>query len=477
MIMDIKTRWSCRGGYKEVFGIAIPLILSTGAWSIQHFVDRMFLTWYSPEAIAASVPAAILNFTVLSFFIGTGSYVSTFVAQYYGAEKYDRVGAAVWQGIYFSLTSIVTMMLLIPLSDTIFELAGHSSEIRKLENQYFIILCMGGFFPVVASAVSGFFSGLGNTWTVMWVNALATALNMVLDYLLIFGRFGFPEMGIRGAAIATVISAAFSALLFFGLMFRRIYREKFKIIQGIRFERELFTRLWKFGSPAGAQFFVDMLGFTLFLLLIGRYGKIELAATNIAFNINGLAFMPMIGFGIAVSVLVGQNLGNRQPEEAEFATWSAVHIGFVYMASIAVLYIAIPKVFLAPFGMEGDQAVFEQIMDFGVVLLRFIAFYSLFDAFVIIFSSAVKGAGDTKFVMKAVLAFSWILLVIPTFFAVVIFDWHLFVAWGFATIYIVLLGILFLHRFQQGKWKTMLVIETTESQQEESVPKGIVFGK
>ena len=85
----LKSKWKSDGGYREVLVVAIPLILSTATWSIQHFVDRMFLTWYSPETIAAAMPAGMLNFTIISIFMGTAGYVSTFVAQYYGAKQYQ----------------------------------------------------------------------------------------------------------------------------------------------------------------------------------------------------------------------------------------------------------------------------------------------------------------------------------------------------------------------------------------------------
>ncbi len=464
MIQKIKHRWHCRGGYREVLVIAIPLILSTSAWSIQHFIDRMYLTWYSPETIAACMPASILNFTLLSFFIGTASYVGTFVAQYFGAKMYEQIGKAVWQGIYFSLIAMLVLFIFIPLSDPIFEFVGHDTEIRKLESQYFMILCMGAFFPVASSAISGFFSGLGHTWTVMWVNSAATVVNVILDYLLIFGNGGFPEMGIQGAAIATVISMMVSFALFFLLMCKKNYRTKFGILKGTAFDTGLFKRLWKFGSPNGAQFMIDMLGFTIFLLLVGRYGKIELAATNIAFNINMAAFMPMIGCGIAVSIMVGQRLGEKKPDAAEFATWSAAHICFLYMASISICYVFFPRFFLSPFGFDGDPEIFKQISDYGIVLLRFIAFYSLFDTFVIVFSSAIKGAGDTKFVMKAVTIVSWLVLVIPTYLAVAVYQWNLFAAWAFASAYISILGVIFFYRFIEGKWKKMLVIEKSKTE-------------
>ena len=459
MLENLRRRWAAPGGYREFLALAIPLILSTGAWSIQHFVDRMFLSWHSPEAIAASVPAGIMNFTFLSLFLGTASYVNTFVAQYHGAGRRDRIGASVWQGIYFSLIAAAAMALLSLAGPLIFNLAGHEARVKALEEEYFQILCFGAFFPVASSALSGFFSGRGKVWTVMWVNFLATGVNIFFDYGLIFGHFGLPALGIRGAALATVLSGVVSAAIFFFLFQKPVCRKEFATWRARHFDRPLFHRLLYFGFPNGVQFFLDMLGFALFILLVGRFGTIALAATNIAFNINTLAFMPMIGSGIAVSILVGQRLGENRPDLAERSVWSAAHITFLYMSTVALAYVTVPDLFLRPFGHGGNTEVFAQIRAYGVVLLRFVAFYSLFDAMNIVFANAIKGAGDTRFVMKVAVLLSWLVMVIPTYLASVVFHWTLFVAWGFATAYIVLLGFIFLFRFLSGKWKSMRVIE------------------
>ena len=455
----LKNRWQGEGGYREFLKIAFPLIMSTGAWSIQHFIDRMFLSWYSPEAIAASMPAGILNFTILSLFIGTASYVNTFVAQYNGAKQYSRIGASVWQGFYFSFFALATMLVFMQFADRIFQLAGHAPEVQELESQYFTIICAGGLFPVASAALSGFFSGRGSTWTVMWVNITATVTNIIFDYLLIFGNFGFPHLGIRGAAIATVFSGFVSFSLFFYLMLRPAFRQKYGTWVGRKFDRDLFRRLVNFGFPNGVQYFLEMMAFTMFIFLVGRIGKIELAATNISFNINMLAFMPMLGAGIGISVLVGNRLGENNPKLAERSAWSASHITFLYMTTISVFYLLTPNLFLKPFGLQAETESFQQIRDYGVILLRFIAFYSIFDAMNIVFSSAVKGAGDTKFVMRVSIIFSWIVMVVPTFLAVIVFNSGLFVVWTFATAYIILISFIFLFRFLGGKWKSMRVIE------------------
>ena len=439
--------------------IAIPLVLSTGAWSIQHFIDRVFLTWYSPEALAAAMPASMVNFTFMSLFIGTASYVSTFVAQYYGAERRDRIGPVVWQGIYFGGLAGLSLLCLIPLAERIFSLSGHEPAVRRLEVEYFRILCLGAGPSVTAAAASGFFSGRGKTWTVMWVRTVATGANIVLDYALIFGHWGFPRWGIRGAAAATVISACISATLFLLLMMRPHLREEFATLRGWRLEKDLFRRLLRFGLPNGLQFMLDILGFTVFIMLVGRLGTVHLAASNIAFNINTLAFVPMIGSGIAVSIMVGQRLGENRPELAERSTWSAFHLTFAYMGTIAVCYVVFPKLFILPFGAQANPDEFEVLSRIVVVLLRFVALYSLFDTLNIVLSAALKGAGDTRFVMISSLIVSWVIMVVPSYLAIMVFGQGLYVTWAFGTAYISLLGFVFLARFLKGQWKSMRVIE------------------
>jgi len=452
-------RWKAEAGYQQVLTVAFPLILSTGAWAVQHFVDRMFLTWYSSDAIAAALPAGILNFAVMSLFIGTAGYVNTFVAQYYGAGQYHRIGPSLWQGIYLSLMGGAFLLCMIPLAEPIFRLVAHEPAVREQEIVYFQILCLGGGPVIAASAMAGFFSGRGKPWPVMWVNTAATAVNLVLDYALIFGKWGLPEWGIKGAAVATVISGFFSFLAYLALFARGSHNRAFHTLKGWRPEWGLLARLCRFGFPSGIQFFIDMAGFTALILLVGRLGTIELAATNIAFNINTLAFMPMIGFGIAVSVLVGQYLGADRPDLAEKSVYSGFHMTFVYMTGISAAYVFLPDLFLRPFAARANPVDFNEIYGLTVVLLRFVAVYSVFDTMNIIFASAVKGAGDTRFVMFIAVVISAFVLVIPTYVVIVVLKGSLMMVWCIAAAYVIALGFAFYFRFLAGKWKTMRVIE------------------
>jgi MATE family multidrug resistance protein len=460
-MQHLRNRWNSKGGYREVLVIAIPLILSTASWSVQHFVDRMFLSWYAPEAIAAAMPAGMVYFSIVSIFMGTAGYASTFVAQYYGAKRFDRIGPALWQGVYVSLAGGFALLCLIPFGESIFRLVGHDELVQHSEVVYFQIICLGGGPYIASYALSGFYSGRGRTWPVMWVNIFATAVNLILDYALIFGHWGFPEMGIKGAGIATVIAGIFSLLAFLALISTGAYNQTYHTIKGWRPERQLFVRLLRFGVPSGVQFFLEMVGFTVFVLLVGRLGTISLAATNIAFNINTLAFMPMIGCGIAISMLVGQYLGADKPDLAQTSAYSGFHLTFAYMTSIAAAYLLLPNIFVTPFALQADPQAFSEIYQYCIILLRFVAVYSIFDTMNIIFCSAIKGAGDTRFVMFMTVILSVFVLILPTYLAIVVFEYGLMISWLLATIYVIMLSVAFYFRFLNGKWKTMRVIEHT----------------
>ncbi len=458
----MRKRWQGEGGYEEVLKIAIPMILSMGSWSLMHFVDRMFLAWYSRDALAAALPAGILSYTLGTFFLGTAGYVNTFVAQYMGANQPERVAASVWHGIHFSVLAGIFLLIGIPLAPWIFDVAGHDLAIKSLEVSYFQILTYGWVPGLVMPAVSAFYSGRGVTRPVMWVNLFAASMNMVLDYLLIFGKFGFPEMGIRGAAWATVLAHSCGAVVFLVMLFGKQNRLKFNTLHTWRFDRSLFLRMMKFGTPNGVQFFVELMGFSLFVLFVGRLGIVELAATNLAFNINTLAFIPMLGLGIGVSTLVGQYQGKESPELAERSTWSAAQISLLYMGTMAFLFLAIPRVLLAPFQTDANADEVVPVITLAVVLLRYVAVYSIFDGIYIVFSAAVKGAGDTRFVMWVTVAVSLSVMVLPIWLGITRFGLGLYGAWMFASAYIILLSIIFYFRFRGGKWKTMRVIENTQ---------------
>lgn len=399
------------------------------------------------------------SFVFVALFMGIASYVNTFVAQYVGAGRPERVGPSLWQGAYLAVISGIAGLGLAIAADPLFELVGHSPQVRAGEATYFRILCYGISPLILATAFSCFYSGRGKTWPLLAVNAASTLLNVVLDYGLIFGNFGLPEMGIEGAAWATNLAGVFGAVAFIGLVTQRPYRRRYATLSGWRYDPDLFRRLLVFGGPNGVNFMLDVLAFTMVVLIIGRLGTLELTATNLAFNINSLAFMPLLGCGIAMSTMVGQQLGRERPDAAEYVTWSGVHIGLAYALIMMVGYGFFPTLFLKPYELGSNTTEFLAAREIAIVLLRFLAIYMLFDAMYILFTAALKGAGDTRYVMLASIVMSWVFMVVPAWIAIAFFDPDVYVLWLFICSYIIVSGIVFYVRFRGGKWKLMRVIE------------------
>jgi MATE family multidrug resistance protein len=396
--------------------------------------------------------------------MGVAGYTSAFVAQYFGSGQFRKIGPVVWQGIFFALLSGILLLPLIPLSFPLFRLIGHPGKIPELEATYFRILCYGITFALLSGVFSSFFTGLGKTKTVMTINILGALFNVVLDYAWIFGKWGLPEWGIRGAAWATSISTFLTAIIFLILFIMPENRKRYATLSGFGFDYKLFRRLLKFGVPNGVQFLLDMAAFTLFVLFIGRLGKLELQASNIAFNINVFAFMPMIGFGIAAGILVGQYLGRNRPDIAEICVKKIFRLTFTFMGVVSLSYILFPGLYVSLYGSRNDPAVLAEVYRMAKILLVYVAVYSFFDSVNLIYSSAIKGAGDTYFVMKVVVISSLFCAIIPSFILCVIYKGSIYLAWTFFSLYIAVIAIAFILRYRGGKWKTMRVIEMQVSE-------------
>lgn len=447
------------GSLRELLRVAIPMVLSSGSLSLMHIIDRIFLTWYSTDAMAASLPAGTFHWTVMSILIGTATYANTFVAQYDGAGRNDRVAASVWQSIYLSAVGGVLFMGFIPLSGILFSLIGHDPEVSVLEARYFSILCVGTLPLVMSMALSCFYSGRGETHIVMLVNFLIAAVNIVLDYLMIFGKGPFPAMGIAGAAWATNIAYVAGTLAFIVLLARPREAHEYHFWKNRGFDRDLFRQMLRYGLPTGLQWFAEVTGFSLFIFLVGAIGKIELAASSLAFNLNSLAFIPMFGFGTAVMTLVGKRIGERRPELAVRTTWLAAAVGSGYMTFFAMIYLFLPQVILYPYSIHSNQEEFATLSAVTTSLLRFVALYSFFDGLAIIFGSAVRGAGDTRFSLIFTFTAAWTIMVLPTFIGRITGTGTLNSAWWACAAYVTTVGIGFMLRFRAGHWKSMRVIE------------------
>jgi len=444
--------------YRRILKVSMPLVLSLGATTIMEFTDRLFLARYSLDAIAAATPAGIMALLAMTIFIGTTSYVSVFVAQYTGQGRPEMVGRAVWQGIYVALLGTVVLGGLAFCAEYIFALAGHSEEIQGLESIYFRILCLGAGIHLAGGAFGGFFTGLGRTRVVMLANMAGMLINIPLDYCLINGIGPLPELGIFGAGLATVIGwAVITAILCIAM--RRGEHARFRLGTDRRLRLDLWLRLMRYGLPSGMEFFLDIFAFTVFIFVVGRLGTMELAATNIALNINALAFMPLVGFAMGTSTLVGQAMGAGRPDDVPVVVRASLVLTFVYLAVMSAVFLFAPEPVLHLFQPKDmDPAAFGAVVGMGRTLLMIVVVYLFFDGVSFIIYGALKGAGDTFFVMTSRFVLVIAVMILPLVIGVRL-GFGLYYFWAVSCSFLVVLSVVALWRYRQGKWRGMLVVE------------------
>lgn len=465
--MESRTRFQ---DCKELLNTAWPLMLSTGLFSITLFVDRLFLFQYSDAAAAAAMSAGTLFWSVTCLPAGICGYTSTFVAQYLGVRRVDRAMHVVWQGCLLALALVPILILLGVYSYRLFIAFGHPPELAKFEYEFFLGLVPGACATILSSALVGLFAGSGRPIVLLYCDAIATATNVVLDYGMIFGNLGFPAWGVAGAAAASSISLSLKCILLALFAYWYLRTNRFgdwasdngvtrSLRSVFKWDFPLMKRLIRFGWPAGVSVVAEAWSFAIIMMLVGNLGERPAAATTLALGVNVLAFIPLVGLGIAVGVLVGKYLVQSQVANAQRVVEAALIIGVLYSGIFAVLYGLFPELVMSIYGIGNDPVRFEAIKPELKPLLYFIAAYCVFDSFQVIFSGVLKGAGDTLYVLlgHAIAGFGTVGLAI---LGQKLFGWDgLYYWWAVISVWVIVLAIFFTARYLHGGWKTKRVIE------------------
>jgi MATE family multidrug resistance protein len=446
--------------WNTIIKLAWPLIVANSFWNLQLTVDRLFLANYSTDSLGAAMAVMGIFWVPMALLQQTAAYLTTFVAQYFGAKNFEMIGPSLWQSLYVSIAGGLLLLLLIPFSDNMFDFIGHAQSTRKLEIEYFTAICFSALPTALVAALSAFFTGLGNTRIIIWINLAGLVSNVIFDYLIIFGNMGFPALGITGAGYATALANVAAAILGIILVFTKANEKLYSVISGWKINFDLMKRFIKYGIPSGMQWALEGLAFSVFLIIIGRMenGSAALAASGIVVTIMMLSILPGLGFAQAGMVLMGQHLGEKKPAQAEISTWSTLQVALMYIIPVGVSFILFPEFFLRWFHNSADPVMWQQVAIITPVLLVYVGFFTSFDCTNLVFSFALKGAGDTRFVTLVALIIPWPLMILPTWLLKDL-DKAVYLAWMTASVYIVIQALVFWRRFAGGKWKKMSVMK------------------
>ncbi|UFS71946.1 MATE family efflux transporter [Geomonas sp. RF6] len=431
--------------------LAAPMILSSSAITVMQIIDAIVLSRHSGEAVAAIGPSGMAVILFQGFLFGTAGYAGTFVAHNHGRGDSDGVRSSAWLGIYTSLAAgLLALALCWPVAQ-LFHLAGHEPEVARNESTYFLICMAGAFFPVIGSALGGWLSGIGRPAVVTAVTFVSITANALLAWGLVLGEWGMPRMGIAGAALATVLAQAVGAVLY-ALFFARA--GGFSDAKARRLEWEELRRFLALAMPLGLRISGELTAWTLFLVFIGRLGTVELAASSIAFRINGTAFFPALGLGQAAGVLVGHARGAGDDDAVHAIAWQSLLVCEVWMLAMAVVFATASAPLIAVFAGDGPESA--RIIETGSVIMKFVAFYCLFDAANVMLGCVLASAGDTHWVARTFLVCSCTFLAL--LWLIVGTAPGLVAEWTLATVFVLATAIIWSLRFRTGAWRKIEVL-------------------
>lgn len=417
-------------------------------------VDMYFVGKLGPASIASvGITNMLMNVYIAVFFaigIGTTAVVSRAV----GAKRYHVVKQAVQQSIIIGVgIGIIAGLINLIFSKQILSLMGAQSDVMSVIIPYFRIISVPSVFLSMMIVTSSAMRGTGDTRTPMKIAIMANVINAILDYILIFGAFGIPAFGMAGAAMATTFARMISAILLLSKVNKDIGETADKWYQRIRFNPSMFKSILRVGVPAGIEKLFMRFGQLVYMSLIIKIGTEAYAAHSLGGTIGTLAYVPAMGFTVAASTLVGQNLGAEEPERAYKCGMVAYMLGGGFMALMGIIFFFFGG-FLASLFTDN-----QHIIDLLTTVFKISGPSEIFVAMTLIITGALQGAGDTRFPLLVTFSGIWIFRVLGIYILAIRMDMGLIGAWIAIVIDVVVRGSILMARFMRGKWKNIKVLD------------------
>ncbi|MCF6339677.1 MAG: MATE family efflux transporter [Sulfurimonas sp.] len=380
----------------------------------------------------------IINVLMTLYVVGGNALISRFIGQ--GRKK--RASSLLYSlGVFAVILSVFVTIGGYMGSETIYKIMGAEAEVVKQGSLYFQILSLGIVVIFIDNLLYNALSAAGDTKSSLYIKLFSACINAFLNYILIFGNFGFEAMGIEGAAYATVIAYCFNVMAYFILLKKP--HSKLNLIPIIRISD--LKRVWNVGWSAALDRGISSLSFLVFVSIITSYGTAELAGYQVGLRIEGIAFMPGFGFAIAAMALVGQNLGANNKEKAYKMGVISGRIAYIFMGSVGFILVLFPE-YLVGFFTEDKATIVVASYYLILVGLAQIPLAIMF-----VYSGALRGAGATKTTLKVNVFSLWVFRVIPSYIAYEM-GYGIIVIFIIMNVETLIKGIIYWKIYTKGKW-------------------------
>jgi len=434
----------------ELLTLALPTVAQMASYTVMQFIDTWILSRLGNTAPTAASNSGMLAFAPLAFGMGMLVIVNTLVSQSFGRRDFRQCGQFLWQGIWLGLLLGLALLPLRFAAHSIFALFHHPPIQTEMEATYFRIVLYSGAIKLIATALGQFSLGIDRPNTLLISAVIGVSINALAAWCFVLGRFGFHSHGIAGAAWAQNLGVTCELTVLIILVLVKNVRTQFNAMD-FRPRRSELLILIRVGVPSGLQWFSDVLAWSIFCnAVIGLLGAGAMAANAFMFRYLVVSFLPIVGLSAAVTALVGRYIGRKQPDIAMRRAHLAFAVAISYILVCGMVFIVARRQLMGIFTTD------PEVIRIGAVYLIFAAVYEVSDSLYIIYSGALRGAGDT---------------LVPTLFMASL-CWSLNVAGGYAVarwlprtgfagpwmvacIYGCIVGVYMLFRFTGGRWRAI----------------------
>jgi len=438
---------------KFMLQLAAPMVVTTISFTLMQFVDRFMVSRLGTNALAAILPAGFVSFLPGGFAIGAMASLNTFVSQSLGRGEKEKCANYYWQSMYMGLAYFVVVVVVMwPAAPWIFKMMGQPPAVIEMEVIYLRIMLYAHILAVINWSSSQFFMGIHRPIITMCASLAGQVVNIVANYILIFGKLGVPAMGIAGAGWGTFIGIAVAAGMNMAVFLGRGVNATYGSRRTLSVDFAKMYDLLKVGLPAGLGLMVDVAFWGVILVgLVGRFGTEALAATSAVLAFTSLSVMPVVGMGTALTAAVGKTIGQGRKDLAMRQTSVCLKVSLVYMGVVGICFLVFRTELMAFWTTDPARDV--AVIGAGANILICAAVYQMFHAARTIYSGSLRGAGDT--VWLAIVSAAGALVILALGGAIVaklLPSLGALGPWIAATLSIIAVGLANRWRFKSKRW-------------------------